>query len=456
MSFSTVTYTGNGVVTQFAVPFPYINQSDVSVQVNGTTQAFTWANSTTIQLSVAPANGATVYIFRTTSIANASVTFADGSVLRAADLNSEFTQVLYSLQEDSDQTTAAINTARAQSGNLPVVSSADNGKVLAVSAGVWTAGLMLAADTSLTSAAAGLSVHIADTSLTTASGLKVNLMANGGLQISSGVGLLLRDTSLVLGGLGVGVNLATNSGLQISSGLGLLLADTTLTKNVNGVLVQLAPSGGIANNSGIYVRGVQVVSADPGSPTSGDTWYNSTFGTFRRQEAGGTLGFSGIIYRNTAISTAIANTAALTACNLSASIPANHLSTGKKLRIRGSGLWGATGTSPTLIIALYRDGTTSVIDSFTIACGTVTAGRFDFMMELTVFTTGVGGTWQPNGLGFSENLATAAAQQTMGNNGTLTIDTTASHTLNLAVQWSAASVSNTVTVKTFSVEILDP
>lgn len=58
----------------------------------------------------------------------------------------------------------------------------------------------------------------------TGSQIQLNLLSTGGLANSSGsLTLKLIDTSLVLSASGVGVNLATNSGLQISSGVKLLV-----------------------------------------------------------------------------------------------------------------------------------------------------------------------------------------------------------------------------------------
>jgi hypothetical protein len=207
--YSTVSYTGNGVTTAFAVPFPYVAQADVHVQVNGVVTAFTWPNSTTINISPAPGNGATVYLYRTTAIGTASVTFADGSTLRAADLNAEFTQVLYGIQEAWDQTTAAINADRVQVGSLPVVTAPDNGKVLQVTAGAWAATTMAA--------------HVAtiphDTSLSHASSqLAVALATNSGLLVSSGLAIAPADGSLILSASGVAVQLVTTGGLVTAAG----------------------------------------------------------------------------------------------------------------------------------------------------------------------------------------------------------------------------------------------
>ena len=69
-------YTGNGSTTNYSFTFPYLAQTDVGVKINGTTQAtstYSFANATTISMNSAPANGATVIIFRDTNASDLSL-----------------------------------------------------------------------------------------------------------------------------------------------------------------------------------------------------------------------------------------------------------------------------------------------------------------------------------------------------------------------------------------------
>ena len=95
-------YTGNGSTTNYSFTFPYLAQTDVGVKINGTTQATTtyaFANATTISMNSAPANGATVIIFRNTNNDAKKATFYPGSAIKAEDLNNDFDQILYVAQE---------------------------------------------------------------------------------------------------------------------------------------------------------------------------------------------------------------------------------------------------------------------------------------------------------------------------------------------------------------------
>ena len=112
MSQISVTYTGDGTSVIFTIPFPYINRSDVQVLVNGSqVTAFTFVNATTIQFNVAPANGATIEIRRSTAADISNQFFANSSI-RSQSLNDNFQQALFVAEE------AREIAADAQTGNL--------------------------------------------------------------------------------------------------------------------------------------------------------------------------------------------------------------------------------------------------------------------------------------------------------------------------------------------------
>jgi hypothetical protein len=127
MATTSNTYTGNGSNKLFSITFPYLDATDIDVYLNGTLQTvttqYTFANATTVEFVVAPANGATVLLNRSTNDATLQATFFPGSSVKAADLNDNFDQVLYIAQETVNtvanqstaglqaQITAATNTA---------------------------------------------------------------------------------------------------------------------------------------------------------------------------------------------------------------------------------------------------------------------------------------------------------------------------------------------------------
>ena len=103
MATTQNTYTGNGSTILFSFTFPYLDESDIKVEVNGTlTTAYTLANATTIQFNTAPANGSSVRIYRETDVSSNRATFFPGSAVRAQDLNDNFAQALYITQETAN------------------------------------------------------------------------------------------------------------------------------------------------------------------------------------------------------------------------------------------------------------------------------------------------------------------------------------------------------------------
>lgn len=139
MTYSNVSYVGNGVTTTFSVPFPYISQSHVSAKINGSAVSFTWPTAATVSLTPAPASGAAVLIQRVTPITSASVVFNDGGTLTASDLNTSILQELYAAQEATDIRVAqwagffkTENLTVAANGSLSATTFAPNSNFIAL------------------------------------------------------------------------------------------------------------------------------------------------------------------------------------------------------------------------------------------------------------------------------------------------------------------------------------
>jgi hypothetical protein len=88
-AFSPVTYRGDGVTTDFFVPWPYLSTSNISVTVNGSPATIaSWVTPEQLRLSVAPADGTAVKIsdsYVTADGASSTVTFAADSEAAATD-----------------------------------------------------------------------------------------------------------------------------------------------------------------------------------------------------------------------------------------------------------------------------------------------------------------------------------------------------------------------------------
>jgi hypothetical protein len=148
------TYTGNGSTTIYSLSFPYLEETDVVITLNGTvTTAYTFPTSNTIQFTTAPGNGVVIKITRNTELEQTDAKFYPGSTIRAEDLNDNFTQLLYVAQEadynvDTANTTAntaltnantAVSTANTASTNASNAVTTANTASANASAAVSTA-----------------------------------------------------------------------------------------------------------------------------------------------------------------------------------------------------------------------------------------------------------------------------------------------------------------------------
>lgn len=130
MATTSNTYTGNGSNKLFSITFPYLDTSDVDVYLNGTLQTittqYTFANATTVEFVAAPANGAIVKLDRSTDDSENRATFFPGSSIKAVDLNENFDQTLYVVQEINNN---AVKLADPLYANKTYIDAADATKV---------------------------------------------------------------------------------------------------------------------------------------------------------------------------------------------------------------------------------------------------------------------------------------------------------------------------------------
>ena len=93
-------FTGNGSTTTYSFTFPYLKTADIKASLDSiVTTAFTLPTATTLQFNTAPANGAKILIYRETEADALTATFYAGSAIKSEDLNDNFTQNLYGVQE---------------------------------------------------------------------------------------------------------------------------------------------------------------------------------------------------------------------------------------------------------------------------------------------------------------------------------------------------------------------
>lgn len=100
MATTQNTYTGDNSTVSYSFTFPYLEETDIKVSLDGVvTTAYSLSNATTVTFNAAPASGAAIRIYRDTNTDELAATFFAGSAIRAQDLNEDFLQSNYSVQE---------------------------------------------------------------------------------------------------------------------------------------------------------------------------------------------------------------------------------------------------------------------------------------------------------------------------------------------------------------------
>lgn len=112
-------YLGNGSSKTFGISFEYLEETDVKVSLDGVnTTEYIFANATQITFNTAPATNVKIRIYRVTNNDSSQSTFFAGSAIRAQDLNRNFTQNLFSVQEISARSVDATQASFTNDVNL--------------------------------------------------------------------------------------------------------------------------------------------------------------------------------------------------------------------------------------------------------------------------------------------------------------------------------------------------
>jgi len=191
-------YAGDGSTTSFAIPWPYLNKTDVQITVDGAiTTDFTWTSSATINLYAAPAVGSSVTIQRNTNAWTMVTNFTAGD-LTAVSLNRAFYQLLYVLQE---LYVAVTN---------PVAFAALAGFVFS---GPWNSGTYYLEGTTVSYSGGSWRAMVANTSIVpgTDGGVTWFPLALQGDPGASGATAVVGGQTTVNFGTGLGSNIATTT-----------------------------------------------------------------------------------------------------------------------------------------------------------------------------------------------------------------------------------------------------
>ncbi len=133
-SSSFTSHTGNNTAGPFSISFSYLAEAEIDVTVDGVlktlTTHYTFPSATTISFTSGnhPANGAAIKIQRDTDISSKKIDFQDGSILTETDLDTNTDQLLYGLQEFTDDLSTNV-VRRDGSTNLTANLDANSKKI---------------------------------------------------------------------------------------------------------------------------------------------------------------------------------------------------------------------------------------------------------------------------------------------------------------------------------------
>jgi hypothetical protein len=196
--------------------------------------------------------------------------------------------------------------------------------------------------------------------------------------------------------------------------------------------------------------------AAPGSPVAGEWWYESTRKSFYFQTAAGSLGLSGIVYANTASSTAIASTASETNFSTTYTFPANSLTVGAVVEVWASGFWSTHSTGTLSIILRLKLGSVNLLVSDTVTgVASMASRRWYIHGFITVRTIGSSGTMRATGEFRipNANNDTGAVWSMKPANADATINTTTTQVLQVSAQHGASQANNTITLDQLVVKV---
>src|ERR1700679_1478537 len=163
---------------------------------------------------------------------------------------------------------------------------------------------------------------------------------------------------------------------------------------------------------------------------------------------------AGVVYANTSVpaGNTIANTTAATAFTPTYPVPENSLQIGPVLPLTAYGVYSTDAvTAGTLTFAVSFGSTQLCATAALTNLTSLSAQGWKLEALLIETAVGSGGSAEAQGLTFLTTAASTALVADMPNASAVTVNTTVPEVLELTVTWSAASASNTITLRQFVV-----
>ena len=290
MAVTQNTYTGNGSTTNYSITFEYLETDEIKVTINGSpTTAYTLANATTVSFTSAPANGASIRIYRDTNVDALQSTFFAGSAIRAQDLNDNFLQSNYSVQEIKDRfldRTGGTLSGTLDAGNNKIINlatptnNADASTKAYVDSTIGTAG-GYAASASASASAAATSASNASTSAT-------NSATSASASATSAAAALASQTAAAASQSAAASSASTASTQASNASTSATNAATSATNAANSATsAASSAASALAAFDSFDDRYLGAKASDPtvdndGDPlTAGDLYWNTTLSVMK-------------------------------------------------------------------------------------------------------------------------------------------------------------------------------
>jgi hypothetical protein len=314
MATTSNTYTGNGSNKLFSITFPYLDESDIDVYLNGTLQTITthyfFANATTIEFVTAPSNGAVVLLDRTTDDIALQATFFNGSTIRSSDLNNNFDQVLFIAQETTNDAAGAIasaNTAITTANNA--VTTANNAVTTANAASASASAAVSTANTANTNVAAAISTantasSNASAAVSTANGA-VSTANSAAVDAATAISTANGAVSTANGAVST-ANAATATATTAATNASNAVTTANTASTTAGNAVTTANNAVSTANSAVTTAGSAVTTANNAVTTANSAVYTAN-------AASSTANAAAAAVANALLFTTVANVAAIPA-----------------------------------------------------------------------------------------------------------------------------------------------
>jgi len=103
MALSSASYNGDGVTTNFVIPFPYTAPTEIKVYVDSAEVTPSDISGGSVILAVAPSGASLVMITRTTDLSSRKVDFESAALLTEKNLDDANIQLFHAMQEAYDK-----------------------------------------------------------------------------------------------------------------------------------------------------------------------------------------------------------------------------------------------------------------------------------------------------------------------------------------------------------------